>query len=110
MRDYELVMVVSPDGGDEGFAAAIERVRQFVADRGGEITSVDEWGRRKLAYPIARFLEGFYAIVHFKFEPREVRALEESLAKAEDVLRYLVVKMEEVPVGAQKETGDGGPQ
>lgn len=109
MRDYELVMVVSPEGSDEGFATAVERVSQFIRNNGGEIANVDEWGRRKLAYPIARFLEGFYAIVHFKFEPREVRALEESLAKAEDILRYLVVKREEVPVGAQKETGDGGP-
>lgn len=109
MRDYEVVMVVSPDGGDEGFAAAVERVSGFIRNQGGEITNVDEWGRRKLAYPVQRFLEGFYAIIHFKYEPREVKALEESLAKAEDVLRYLVVKLEGVPVGAQKETGDGGP-
>jgi small subunit ribosomal protein S6 len=109
VRDYELVMVVSPDGGDEGFTAAVERVNQFIQEHGGEVTNTDQWGRRKLAYPIGRYLEGFYAITHFRFEPREVRALEANLTFAEDVLRHLVVRMEEVAVGAQKETGDGGP-
>lgn len=109
MRDYELVMVVSPDGGDEGFTAAMERVNQYIQDNGGEITNVDQWGRRKLAYPIGKFLEGFYVVTHFRFEPREVKALEGTLTFAEDILRHLVVRMDEVPVGAQKETGDGGP-
>lgn len=109
MRDYELVIVVNPDGGDEGFDAAVERVTRFIQEHGGEITNTDPWGRRKLAYPIGRYLEGFYAVVQFRFEPREVRALEDNLTRAEDVLRHLVVKMEEVAVGARKESGDGGP-
>lgn len=109
MRDYELVMVVSPDGGDEGFTAAVERVSQYIQEHGGEVTNVDQWGRRKLAYPISRYLEGFYAVTHFRFDPREVRALESSLTLAEDLLRHLVVRLEEVAVSAQKETGDGGP-
>lgn len=109
MRDYELVMVVSPDGGDEGFTAAVERVNQSIQAQGGEVINVDQWGRRKLAYPIGPHLEGFYVVTHFKFEPRELRALESSLTLAEDVLRHLVVRLDEVAVGAQKETGDGGP-
>jgi len=109
VRDYELVMVVNPDGGDEGFTAAVERVNGYIQEHGGEVTDTDEWGRRKLAYPIGRYLEGFYIVTHFRFEPREVRALESSLTRAEDVLRHLVVRLDEVAVGAQKETGDGGP-
>lgn len=109
MRDYELVIVVDPDGGDDGFNTALERVSSFIQGRGGEITNTDPWGRRKLAYPIRRYLEGFYAVVQFRFEPREVRALEDNLTRAEDVLRHLVVKLEEIAVGAQKESGDGGP-
>lgn len=108
MRDYELVMVVNPDGGDEGFSTAVERVSQFIRDNGGELIKVDAWGRRKLAYPINRNIEGFYAVIHFSFDPRDVRVLEDNLARAEDLLRHLIVKMEEVKVAAQKETGDGG--
>ena len=104
MREYELVLVVSPDVGDEGFPATVDRVSKFINERGGEIKDVDQWGRRRLAYPIRRFTEGFYAVTHFSLEPAQVRALEGNLDLAEDVLRHLVVRQDEVRVPeAQKE-------
>ena len=102
MRDYELVMLVSPDVGDEGFPGTVERVSKFIQERGGEVKNVDQWGRRRLAYPIRRFSEGFYAVTHFSLEPNEVRALEGNLDLAEDVLRHLVVRQDEVRALAQK--------
>ncbi|MEX0683296.1 MAG: 30S ribosomal protein S6 [Dehalococcoidia bacterium] len=95
MRDYELVLVVSPDGGEENFPNTVERVHTFIKDRGGEIKNVDQWGRRRLAYPVQRFTEGYYNITHFAFDPQQVRALEGSLDLAEDVLRHLVVRIDE---------------
>jgi len=104
VREYELVLVVSPDVGDEGFPATVERVSKFINDRGGAVKEVDQWGRRRLAYPIKRFTEGFYAVTHFSLEPTQVRALEGNLDLAEDVLRHLVVRQDEVRVPeAQKE-------
>lgn len=94
MRDYEMVMVVSPEGGEEGFTAAIERVSQLIRDRGGEVKAVDRWGKRRLAYPIKRATEGFYAVFQFGLSPEAVRALENSLELTEEVLRYLVVRLE----------------
>ena len=102
MRDYELVVVVSPEVGDEGFPVAVERVSQFIRDRGGEVKDVDQWGRRRLAYPIQRHTEGFYAVTHFSADPQAVRPLESSLDLAEDVLRHLVVKLEEVKETARE--------
>src|SRR2546426_849296 len=96
VRDYELVTVVSPEAGDEGFPGTIERVHRFIQDRGGAITKDDRWGRRRLAYPIRRQTEAFYSVTHFSLDPQSVRALEGSLDLAEDVLRHLVVRMEEV--------------
>ncbi|MCH8814845.1 MAG: 30S ribosomal protein S6 [Chloroflexi bacterium] len=101
MRDYELVLVVKPDGGDEGFTATVERFSQFIKDQGGEITKVDPWGMRKLAYPIDRHMEGFYSVTSFKIEPSEVRALEENLGLAEDLLRHIVVRQDEAPAAAE---------
>jgi small subunit ribosomal protein S6 len=97
VRDYELVVLVSPDVGDEGFPGTVERVTKFIQDRGGQIKNVDQWGRRRLAYQIRRFTEGFYAVTHFSLEPSEVRSLEGNLDLAEDVLRHLVVRHEEAP-------------
>ena len=96
MRDYEMVLVISPEGGDEGFPVTLERISQFIQERGGEIKNLDPWGRRRLAYPIRRFTEGFYAVFRIGLDPQAVRALENSLDLAEDVLRHLVVRLEEV--------------
>ncbi|HET9476529.1 MAG TPA: 30S ribosomal protein S6 [Dehalococcoidia bacterium] len=96
MRDYELVMVVDPEVGDEGLPGTVERVHGFIQERGGEIKNVDQWGRRRLAYPIRRRQEAYYVITHFSLEPQAIRALEGSLDLAEDVLRHLVTRIEEV--------------
>ena len=93
MRDYELVMVVRPDAADP--EAAVARYQQFILERGGEVRQVDRWGRRKLAYPIHRHLEGEYVVTQFRLDPNRVRELEDSLRLSEDVIRHLVVKLEE---------------
>ena len=96
MRVYELVMVVDPEVGDVGLPGTVERVHGFIQERGGEIKNVDQWGRRRLAYPIRRRQEAYYVITHFSLEPQAIRALEGSLDLAEDVLRHLVTRIEEV--------------
>ena len=95
MRDYELMMVISPEVSDEGVPGTVERVEKFIQERGGEVKQVDPWGRRKLAYPIERHLEGHYVVAQFSLDPQAVRALEGNLQLAEDVIRHLVVKLEE---------------
>ena len=96
MRDYELVIVVDPEVGDDGLPAIVERVNNFIQERGGSINNVDQWGKRRLAYPIKRHNEGYYVITHFSFDPQVIRALEGSLDLAEDLLRHLVTRIEEV--------------
>jgi len=108
VRDYELVLVISPAVGDEGFPTTVERVSNFIQERGGQVKDVDQWGRRRLAYPITRFTEGFYAVTHFSLEPTELRALEGNLGLAEDVLRHLVVRQEEVPLSPPKDASPMG--
>ena len=103
MRDYELVMVVSPEVGDEGLSATVERVQGFIQQSGGEVKQVDQWGRRRLAYPIRRLLEGYYVVAQFSLDPQAVRALEGNLELAEDVIRHLVVKLEEPKQAAREE-------
>ena len=82
--------------GDEGYPVTIERINGVIQSNGGEIKNVDQWGRRRLAYPIRRNLEGFYAVTHFSAEPTAIRPLEANLDLAEDVLRHLVIKVEYV--------------
>ncbi|MDY6908045.1 MAG: 30S ribosomal protein S6 [Chloroflexota bacterium] len=95
MRDYELVVIISPEVADEETPAAIEKISRFITDRGGSITEVNQWGRRKLAYPIKNFMEGNYVLAHFTMDAQATADFEASLGLAEEVLRHLLVRMGE---------------
>jgi len=86
-------MVISPEVTDDNLPAIMERVTQFIASRGGSVTEVNPWGRRKLAYPIKRFLEGNYVLTQFKLEPRLTAELEANLRLQEEVLRHLLIRL-----------------
>lgn len=94
MRDYELVMVVSPEVEDDAVPATVDRVQQFVVEQGGEVKEVTPWGRRRLAYPIERHREASYVVAQLSFDPQRLRALDENLRLSEDVIRHLLVKLE----------------
>ncbi len=94
MRDYELVMIVSPEVADEAVPDTLERVQGFITEQGGEVKEVDTWGRRRLAYPIEGFEEGSYVVAQLNLDPEGVRALESNLHLSDDVIRHLVVKPE----------------
>jgi small subunit ribosomal protein S6 len=95
LREYELVMVLDPELEDEQSSAAVDRMTQFVTSRGGEVTDVNTWGKRKLSYPIKSRSEGNYIITHFRIEPSQAAELEAALRLSEEVLRHLLVKTEE---------------
>ena len=95
MRDYELVLIISPEIAEEDVPSAIDKVSQFIAGRGGVVESVNRWGRRKLAYAIQRHLEGNYVVTQFRLDPDQVAGLEASLGLAEEVIRHLVVRTDE---------------
>ncbi len=95
LRDYELVIIVSPEVADEAVPATVERVQQFITEQGGEVKEVNPWGRRRLAYPIERHREGSYVVAQLSLDPQRLGTLEENLKLADDVIRHLVVKLEE---------------
>ena len=95
MRDYELVMIISPDVPEEEVPGTVEKVGQFISSSGGEVAEVNRWGRRKLAYPIGQHTEGNYVLTQFKLDPTQVADLEANLELTEEVIRHLVVRTEE---------------
>lgn len=92
MCDYELVSIVSPEASDEVVANKIDGVTQLITGRQGVVDETQRWGKKRLAYPIKKFIEGNYSLVRFKLEPLYIRELRELLENDVDVLRYLVVK------------------
>ena len=94
MNKYEAMYVITPELEDEAVKGIIEKYTGIITANGGEIEKVDEWGRRRLAYPINYKTEGWYVLVTFKAPAALPRELERNLEIYDDVLRYLVVKLE----------------
>jgi small subunit ribosomal protein S6 len=91
-RDYEVVVILDPEIGDDAIEASLERLSQGITSRGGEVTEVNHWGRRRLAYPIKRHMEGNYVVSQIKLDPAQVPQLESSLRISEEVIRHIIVK------------------
>ncbi|MFC1965625.1 30S ribosomal protein S6 [Chloroflexota bacterium] len=94
LRDYELVIVISPAVDEEQLETAVNNVGQFVAGKGGVVSEVERWGKKKLAYPIRHFAEGNYVLTKFKMKPAFGKELEESLRISEEVLRHLLIRLD----------------
>jgi len=93
LRDYELVLIISPAVEDEKFDTTIDKISQFITERGGIISEVEQWGKRKLAYPVKHFTEGNYVLSRFKLKPTVSRELEANLQISEEVLRHLLIQL-----------------
>jgi len=90
-----MVLVLKPDLTDEAQEGFVQKVTRWVTDKGGAISQTDKLGRKKLAYPLKASKEGIYVLSKFSAEPALVRDVEKSLKLSEEVLRHLVVKLEE---------------
>lgn len=94
MRTYELMYVIDPRVSEQEAEAVNEAVRKLVTDNGASITKEDDWGRRKLAYPIEKQTEGRYMLMYLHAEKafEGVPELERRLEQSDKVLRYLTVR------------------
>lgn len=90
---YELVLIISPEVDDEKMGTTTDGITQFITGKGGVIADVEQWGKRKLAYPIKHFLEGNYLLIRFQLGPKLTKELEVNLQISEEVLRHLLIKL-----------------
>jgi small subunit ribosomal protein S6 len=95
INEYELVLILKPELADEAVESVLNSVSQFIAGKGGEMGEIDKWGRRRLAYPIEHFLEGYYVLAKFKMNPAWSKELESGLQISDDVLRHMLVRLGE---------------
>lgn len=93
VRKYELMAVLAPDIAEEAMPGELERITGYITGGGGEVTELvttSPWGRRRLAYPIRDYRDGFYALYSFSVEPERIDELERDLRLNNQVLRSLV--------------------
>lgn len=94
MSKYELAVVVSAKLEDDARAEVIEKVKALVTRFGGNVTDVDEWGKRRLAYEIQKMKEAYYYFVHFESDTTTPGEIEQRIRIMDGVIRYLCVKQE----------------
>ncbi len=98
MRDYEVVYIFDSAIPEERVAEKLERYHGLLTGKhGGEITAVDQWGRKQLAYPIKKKTSGFYVVVQFRSEAEPLPEFERALKLDDELLRFLLVLHEGEP-------------
>ena len=94
MNNYETVFILTPVLSDAQMKEAVEKFTKVLTDNGATIVNVEEWGIRKLAYPIQKKSTGFYTLVEFDAEPTIVKKLETAYRRDERVIRYLTFRLD----------------
>lgn len=95
MRIYEELFFVEPDTPEEQLDAFIEQIKGVITQSGGTVDKVDKWGRRKLAYKIDKFTEGYYVLIQFTAPPEPVKDIEHRMRVTDMVLRWVTVRIDE---------------
>jgi len=100
-RDYELGFILNPEVSEEQTSAIMERIEKIVKNYDGQVVKVNQWGRRRLAYPIEHHRDGNYVFIDMILTPETVLELDRTLKVSEEVMRHLVKRRD--PKAVQKE-------
>ena len=88
------MVVLDPESDEERVGQVVDRVTGIISNGGGEVSGVDRWGRRKLAYEIDKKTEGYYVLVSFRSEPPALPELDRALSLADEVIRFKVIRLD----------------
>ncbi len=91
MQSYEVVFIVHPDLDENGLKGVIDRVQGWITDGGGTVAKVDQWGKRRMAYPIRKQREGQYVYMETDIAPAFTATLERNLRFLEPVIRFSII-------------------
>ena len=91
---YETVFILTPVLSDVQMKEAVEKFSKVLTDNGAEIVNTEEWGLRKLAYPIQHKSTGFYSLIEFDAEPTTIKKLETAYRRDERVIRFLTFRLD----------------
>jgi small subunit ribosomal protein S6 len=95
MRTYEVAFIVHPELDEAALSALVEKAQSWVTATGGQVTQVDRWGRRRLAYTIRKQNEGQYVLMHAQMSADATRDIERNLRLTEQVMRFQVIRADE---------------
>ncbi|MDJ0690484.1 MAG: 30S ribosomal protein S6 [Xenococcaceae cyanobacterium MO_188.B32] len=103
-NNYEMMYILRPDLSEEQVGNAIERYQTFISDRGAENIQIQNRGKRRLAYPIKKYLDGIYIQMNYQADGTQIAPLERSMRLEEEVIRYLTIKLKKPSVTVAETT------
>jgi small subunit ribosomal protein S6 len=95
MRNYELTFIVPSDANEEELNSVVTQIQGWVEGTQGKVNKVDHWGRRRLAYNIAEYREGYYVALDLELDPNTTLELERNLKLTDKVMRHLLIRNDE---------------
>ena len=95
MRKYEIIFIAQPDLDEENLNAVIEKIKGWIADDKGEVVSIDNWGKKRMAYRIRKQRDGQYILITANMEPASVKNLSQNMRFVESIMRSMITVVEE---------------
>lgn len=93
-RKYEITFILPPALSEDDLNAAQTTIQNWITQPGGEVLKNNHWGRRRLAYPIQTYKEGYYILLEFQTQPNQIKELDRRLRLESSVLRFLIVRID----------------
>jgi len=97
LNKYETIFIIDPNIEMENTEGIIEGVLNLISSNGGEITKVDKWGKKRLAYEVAGHREGYYVLLNFDADPQFIEVLSRYFVLTEETIKNMTVRAEKLP-------------
>jgi len=95
VRKYESMYILRPDLDEEAVKSTVERFASLVSEQGGQVTKAEPWGKRRLAYLIDGFKEGYYVLMNFSANASVPAELERVYKITDTIIRYMIIREDE---------------
>ena len=103
-NNYEMMYILRPDLSEEKVRESVGKYQSFIAERGAENIQIQNRGKRRLAYPIKKFLDGIYIQMNYQADGTQIAPLERAMRLGEEVIRYMTLKVK--PQSVEISEGD----
>jgi len=103
-RSYEMMYILRPDLSEEQVEEIVNKYTNFLKENGVENIEIQHRGKRRLAYPIKKYLDGIYIQMNYEADGTQIAPLERAMRLSEEVIRYLTIKLKEQPLVVEEES------
>jgi small subunit ribosomal protein S6 len=95
LNKYETIYIINSNVEQDGIKSLVEKFKTLIETEGGKVSEVQEWGMKRLAYPIKKLEQGYYVLVNFESEPKLIEELERVYRITDEVIKFITIRKED---------------